>query len=335
VSLDAVIDALQDPEVAPPATSLALLSGADDTDFARFVEIFPALSIQRRREVIDALADLAEDTIELTFDRVFLLGLADPDVQVRAQSIKALWENESSEVARRFIALLEDEEALVRGEAALGLGLYLTRAELGEGDEALSEEIEEALRAVYYDEAQLVEVRGRALEAVGVRSKEWVHDLIDDAYGSGDRRLAISAVHAMGRSADPEWLPILFDEMVSEDSEMRFEAATAAGELGDDEAVPNLADLAADEDAEVQEAAIAALGAIGGAAAKDVLQSLASEYDDERVLEAVTEALMQADFLDDPMAFKLHLDRASADHDDEDGYLIDDELGTSVSEDDE
>jgi HEAT repeat protein len=313
MSLDTVIEALQDPETTPPATSLAMLSGIADDDFARFAEIFPALSIQRRREVIDALSDLSEDSVEFTFDRVFLLGLDDSDVQVRAQSIKALWEHEGADLARKLIAMLDDPEALVRGEAALALGLFLTRAELTDEDDPLAEEIEEALKNVYYSESQIVEVRGRALEALGIRSKEWIRELIDDAYGSGDRRLAISAVHAMGRSADPEWLPVLFDEMVSEDSEMRFEAAQAAGELGDEEAIPNLAELTADEDAEVQEAAIAALGAIGGSGAKDILQSLATETDDERVLEAVSEAMMHAEFLDDPMAFKLYLDRATAD----------------------
>ena len=72
-------------------------------------------------------------------------------------------------------------------------------------------------------------MRGRALEALGVRGKDWVHELIEEAYGSGDRRLTISAVHAMGRNADLAWLPMIIDEMESDDAEMRFEAATAAG----------------------------------------------------------------------------------------------------------
>ena len=313
MSLDTLISALQDPEHAPVATSLAQLSALADDDLARFTGVFRSLSIQRRREVIDILADLTEDNVEFAFDRVFFLGFEDPDVQVRSQSIKALWEYKGDDLARRLIQMLNDLEALVRGEAALALGLYLTRAELNDADDPIAPEIEEALRSVYYDESQLVEVRGRALEALGIRSHEWVHDLINDAYGSGDRRLSISAVHAMGRSADPDWLPVLFDEMVSEDAEMRFEAATAAGEMGDEEAVPQLAELASDEDAEVQEAAIAALGQIGGPASKSVLQSLATEYDDERILDAVTEALATADFLDDPMAFKLYLDRNAAD----------------------
>ncbi len=317
MSLDTLITDLQDPEHAPVATSLAQLSAIADDDLALFAGVFRGLSIQRRREVIDILADLAEDNVEFNFDAVFILGLDDSDVQVRSQSIKALWECSRGDFARRLIGMLHDAEALVRGEAAAGLGVFLTRAELNQESDALTAEIEEALRSVYNDESQLVEVRGRAVEALGVRSLEWVHDLIGDAYASGDRRLAISAVHAMGRSADPEWLPSIFDEMVSEDAEMRFEAATAAGEMGDEEAVPQLAELTADEDAEVQEAAIGALGQIGGEAAKSLLQSLAAETDDERVLDAVTEALATADFLDDPMAFKLYLDRDGADHGEE------------------
>ena len=313
MSLETVITALQDTEQTPSATSLALLSGLPDEDFPRFAETFSALSIQRRRDVIDTLAELAEDTVELSFDRVYWLGLDDADVQVRTQSVKALYENEGADLARRLIALLHDPEALVRGEAALALGLFLARAELDDKRDSVTDEIEEALRTLYYDESQIVEVRGRALEALGILSREWVTDLINDSYGSGDRRLAISAVHAMGRNADPEWLPVLFDEMVSEDAEMRFEAAQAAGELGDEEAIPNLSALTADDDREVQEAAIIALGAIGGSAAKSVLTDLLTEHDDERVLEVVMEAMTAADFLEDPMALKAYLDGEAAD----------------------
>jgi HEAT repeat protein len=303
---------LQD-EQAPPATSLAYLSSAPDDEFARFSSLFPTLSIQRRRDVIDILGDLTEDNVELTFEPVFILGLDDPDVQVRSESIRALWDFDDAAFARKLMGMLDDAEALVRGAAALGLGHFMMRAELSDEDTSLTNEIEAALRGLYYDDSQLDEVRGRALESVGVRSHDWVAEMIGHAYESGNSRLKISAVHAMGRSADPAWLPTIYDEMLSEDSEMRFEAATAAGEIGDEEAVDSLSELTADDDPEVQEAAIAALGAIGGEAVKSVLQSLATEHDDERVQEAVADALATAEFLDDPMAFKMFLDRQDAD----------------------
>src|SRR5262245_22665858 len=130
MSIDAVIGELQDQNQAVAATSLAQLNGIASDDLTRFAAAFESLSTQRRRDVIDMLAELSEDNVELSFVPVFLLGLEDGDVQVRAQSIKALWEHEAPELARRLVALLDDPEALVRGEAALALGLFLTRAEL-------------------------------------------------------------------------------------------------------------------------------------------------------------------------------------------------------------
>ena len=291
---------------------LADLSAIDRADHEQFLEVWRRLSIQRRRTIIDRLADVSEDNVELDFTRVFLAGLLDDDVQVRAQSIKALWEYEGVDLPPMLLRLLVDQEAIVRSEAALGLGRILLRAELSEADDPQIADIESSLRERVSDTAELAEVRGRALEALGVRDHEWVRELIEEAYASGERRMQISAVHAMGRSADPEWLPTIIEELHSDDGEMRFEAAMAAGSLGDEEAIGELAELADDEDVEVQEAAIGALGEIGGPSARSVLHQIAADTQDERVLEAVSEALSQADFIDDPLGIQMHINRSVA-----------------------
>lgn len=318
MSLDTLLPTLNDPEHAPSATELTSLSGLHGDDRERFLDVWRGLSIQRRRDVIDMLAEMIEDNVEFDFSAVFMAGLFDADVQVRAESIKAMWEYEDDDLIPILLRLLKDTEALVRAEAALGLGRYLMRFELTDREDALSEQVEEALRTTAHDEDELIEVRGRAIEALGVRGKEWVHDLIEEAYGTGDRRFMISAVHAMGRNADLDWLPTIIDEMGSDDGEMRFEAATAAGGLADEAAIPHLAELTADEDAEVQEAAIASLGLIGGPSARSVLHSVASESSDDRVLEAVRDALAEADFVEDPLGFKMYLDDSVADDASED-----------------
>lgn len=318
MSLETLLSKLPDADYKPSTKELVGLSAIDGDDRRRFLEVWRGLSIQRRRDLIDRLVDLAEDSVEYNFDNVYMAGLLDDDVQVRAESIKALWEYEEPDFARILLRLLKDPEALVRAEAALGLGRFLLRAEMLDKELDELPELEQALRATFQDDAELVEVRGRAIEALGVRGHEWVRDLIEDAYSSGERRLQISAVHAMGRSADPEWMPTLLEEMHSEDPEMRFEAAQAAGELGEEDIIPELASLTQDEDAEVQEAAIAALGHIGGPAARSVLHSVASESGDERILESVTDALSEADFVEDPLGVKLYLDRSVAEDRDED-----------------
>jgi HEAT repeat protein len=301
----------------PLATDLAALSGLTGADRDRFLAVWKTLSIQRRRDIIDLLADLVEDNVELDFTSVFMVGLLDDDVQVRAESVKALWEYEGDDLIGVLLRLLHDPEAMVRAEAALGLGRYLLRAELTGRDDASMNDVKAALRAAVHDGAELPEVRGRALEAVGVASDDWVRDLIEEAYESGERRMAISAVHAMGRNADTGWLPTIIDEMGSDDGEMRFEAAVAAGSIGEEEAIPHLAALTNDEDTEVQEAAIAALGQIGGPTARSVLHSIAAEQNDERVLEAVSDALAEADFIEDPLGFKMYLDKSVAEDVDE------------------
>ncbi len=317
MSLDTLLAKLDDPEHAPPATDLTALSRLDGPDHQRFLAAWRSLSIQRRRDIVDALAAMAEDNVELDFNAVFMIGLLDDDVQVRAESIKALWEYEEDDLVAMLVRLLHDPEAIVRAEAALGLGRCLLRAELAGEDGELVGEVEAALRATVHDESELTEVRGRALEAIGVRGDDWVHDLIEEAYEGGDRRMTISAVHAMGRNADLAWLPAILAEMESEDAEMRFEAAVAAGGLADEEAIPRLGELSADADVEVQEAAIAALGRIGGPSARSVLLGIASDEPGERVLEAVRDALAEADFVEDPLGFKMYLDRRLADDADE------------------
>ena len=318
MTLETLLPTLADPAKTPSAKDLAALTSLEGENRDRFLDVWRTLSIQRRRDIVDRLADIVEDNIELDFDAVFMSGLVDDDVQVRSQSVKALWEYEYDDLVPVLLRLLRDPEAIVRGEAALGLGRFLLRMEVLDRDDSLAQQIEGALRARYHDEAELTDVRGRALEALGVRGKDWVHDLIEEAYSSGERRLTISAIHAMGRNADLAWLPMIIEEMESEDAEMRFEAATAAGGIADEDAIPHLAELTADEDVEVQEAAISALGQIGGPSSRSVLHEVASETSDERVLEAVTDALAEADFVEDPLGFKIHLDESVADDASED-----------------
>jgi HEAT repeat protein len=324
LSFDTLLQTL-DRGALPSSHDLAGLSALDAPGRERFARTWRRQSSEQRRTLIDRLAGLAEDNIELNFDAVFKLGVDDDDPVIRAESIRALWEYPDDDLAETFARRLDDDDESVRAEAAQALGRLLLRAELEDRDDDLVRRVEDALRVTVADRGEAPEVRGRALEALGVRQHEWVTDLIREAYVSDQRRLRLSAVHAMGRSADPDWLPSIIGEMESDDGEMRFEAATAAGSIGDEEAVDALAELTVDDDPEVQEAAIDALGQIGGAAARSALHSVAADSTDstdERVLEAVSTALEQADFVEDPMGIRLRIEQSVAeDQEDEDENL--------------
>jgi HEAT repeat protein len=285
------------------ATRLSGLTRLTDEERQELASAWPALPVERRRQVIEQLGVMAEDNVELDFDAVFIEALQDDDPAVRAGAIQSLWEHTERDVIPHLVRMVrEDPAVLVRMEAATALGRFVL---LGEFEEARPRDVEtvtDTLRAVIADPAEALDVRARAVEAVGASSRPWARDIIHDAYDAGNERMAIAALRAMGRSADSYWLPTVLDELHSPNPEMRYEAAAACGSIDDEEALAYLAELFEDEDSEVQEQAITAVGEIGGEEAIVLLRRQA-EVGDERTREAARAALEEAEFGDDPLGF--------------------------------
>jgi HEAT repeat protein len=284
------------------ATRLVYLSHLADEEEEVFLDTWPEIQTERRRQVVSQLVELAEDNVELNFDAIFLACLSDADSQVRTVAIRGLWEYEQRDLIEPLIGLLQsDDNTAVRAEAALALGRFVLQCEFGSLPDRYCRRVEQALRRAIDDEEEELEVRGRALEAIGACSLPWVRQAIDRAYGSNNQRLKVSGIHAMGRNCDPSWLPILFEELKNDDPEMRYEAALACGSLADEAAVPYLAPLLEDEDVEVREVTIAALGEIGGRQARSALLRYVDDPS-RSMREAVQEALSLVDFAEDPLS---------------------------------
>ena len=264
-----------------------------------------AMDIRRRRKLVQELGDLQEDNSDLNFDAVFLLGLKDADPDVRITSVRGLWENESADLIDPLAVLVEgDPDAAVRAEAALAFGRFVVLSEHGRLGPRHFEKVEAALRSVIEKPDEVEEVRARALEAIGAHDAPWVRQAVREAYESDNLRLKVGAVHAMGRSCESRWLPLLTKELGSDEAELRYEAAVACGSLGDEGAVDSLAPLILDEDDEVRDAAMVALGEIGGAKAREAL-SLMLDSELVTTREAAAAALAEIDFEEDPLGFKV------------------------------
>jgi len=108
--------------------------------------------------------------------------------------------------------------------------------------------------------------------------------------------MQISAVFAMGRSADTRWARQVRQELFSPNTALRYEAARACGELQLSEAVPELEELADDVDHEVQEAALWALGQVGGDKAREILEHYCLA-ENEATQTAAEAALDELEFL--------------------------------------
>jgi len=193
----------------------------------------------------------------------------------------------------------------VRAAAASVLGRYVYQGELEELDAAKVKPIVTALKAIYRDVAQPIEVRRRALESLGFLSDDETSQLITQAYHHANDQLKLSAVFAMGRSLDTErWGSIVAEELAAPDPEMRYEAARAVGELEYTPAVRQLAELLEDVDEEVQLVSVWSLGQIGGDKAKQLLMAVL-ESDAEHLHEEAEDALAELEFKSDNLDFKM------------------------------
>lgn len=300
-ALKELLDASADVKVS----SLADLTDLDDDEARELSSRWDEIALRRRRWFVGELTDLAEDNVELNFDRIYFRGLSDADARVRQESIRGLWEYEGADLIDPLVRMMEsDDSAAVRAEAALALGRYVMAHEHGELRDRHFEAMERSMRGVLANSAEVTEVRARVLESIGAYNSEWVQQAIRDAYESDMRRLKASAIHAMGRSVDERWMPLIIREMSSEEPELRYEAALASGAIGASSALPHLVRLAQDPDEEVAHASIMAMGEIGGAEAKAALAELASGPS-EALREAAASALAEIRFDEDPLAFGL------------------------------
>jgi len=269
----------------------------DMAEMQLFQQVWPSIAVQRRRQIINFLVEIAEASFEVDFNRVFRFCLGDEDEQVREAAIEGLWEDEDPALIGLLVGLLRDDPSVsVRAGAAASLSRYVLLAELNKLRTRYSAQVMEALLDTIRSPAEDSEVRRRAVEAIAYSSEDSVPGIIEAAYYDEDEKMRASAIFAMGRSADPRWSEFVLDELESFSPEMRYEAAVACGELELSEAVPFLADLINDPDREVQEAAIWALGKIGGNEARRILYTCYEEGDPS-LSEAIEEALEHLEFL--------------------------------------
>ena len=266
--------------------------------------VWPKLSTERRREIIQKLIELADDNVELDFNSVFKSCLTDDDDSIREMAAKGLWETEDRAMIRPLVKLLENDAcAEVRATAAMSLKNFAVMAQNGKLLSRDGDRIRQALLAVVNSPTEDIDVRRRAIEAVASFNTRETNDAVRDAYESDNPTLVQSAIYGMGQSSNPAWLPTVVDEMSNPVPGVRFEAATACGLLGEETVVPHLMRLLRDDDSEVRLASIKALGMIGGTMAKNALQ-LHLNDEDEAIEEAAREALISLEFDDDPLSYQ-------------------------------
>ncbi len=273
------------------------LSNLERSQAEQVWAVWSELPVATRRKMAQMMVEIAESDFEVNFDEVFQRVLEDPDAAVRLAAVEGLWENEDVRLVPVLVnMLLKDPASEVRAAAASSLGRFMLSGELGKIRPRPHQQAFQALLAACTNEKEDLEVRRRALESLAYSGESIVAELIRAAYRHPDERMRVSAIFAMGRSADDCWAAEVMRELHSPSPQMRYEAARACGELELSDAVPALVELVEDVDSEVQEAAIWALGQIGGDEARRALENC-RRSDNEALRDAAREALRELEFL--------------------------------------
>jgi HEAT repeat protein len=318
-SLEALLKHLADEPQPLSVARLYALSNLERDDLAHIQTAWPDLPDDRRRAAMRHLADITETNFEVDFGSMFRLGLKDSDPGVREAAIDGLWEDEDPALIEPLVQIMQDDAfENVRAAAANALGHFIYLDELEDISHAQVLPALEALRKIIATPDDSLEVRRRAVEAIAYSSADDVPEIIRVAYTSPHEPTRLSAIYAMGNSADDRWIETVIEELEAQSPAMRYEAARAAGELEARNAVSTLARLLDDPDREVQEMAVWALGQIGGDQARKLVTQLAKS-DDEALAEAATEALEEMEWMHGSVRdMPLFVFDPHADEDDED-----------------
>lgn len=298
ISSNQVLSALlNEAETFPPAY-LTFFSDLEKGELEALRSIWPQVKVDRRVALMEDLENISDADTLVSFEHVALMALEDTDPRVREVAIRLLWEFEDPKTAQIFRKMLaSDPEGAVRASAASALARYIYMGEIEEISQDLLHDIEEDLLRVHASQDELL-VRRRALEALGFSSRTEVPDLIRRAYDSDDTEWLVTALFAMGRSADQTWEPDVRRMLRHPISEVQFEAVRAAGELAIPSARQPLLDMLEEgiNDEDVYNAAIWSLSQIGGDDVRETLEALADETEDDEALELLENALDNLEF---------------------------------------
>jgi HEAT repeat protein len=154
------------------------------------------------------------------------------------------------------------------------------------------------------DEAR---VRRHALESLGYSSNPDVVELVESAFEQESIDWKVSALVAMGRSADDRWEDRVLRCMLDDNDRIRKAAVQSAGMLSLKSArVPLLRMLENEDNGEVMSAAIWSLSQIGGEDVQIYIENLIDQTeDDDELVEFLEEALDNLAFTEDLDRFEL------------------------------
>lgn len=306
ISFQKVLDSLLGNTREFPRSYLQEFSDIGTPELRALLDVWPRVDLSRKLSLLDELDALAETDTLVSFDDFASSLLTDPDPQVRARAIRLLDESEDVKLVPSYLDMLRNDPDLnVRAQAATALNLFVDLGELEEIPESIHRQVEDALLTSITSEED-ARVRRAALESLGYSSRPEVATLIQSSFQREDPHWQVSALTAMGRSADERWADDVTRSLINENDNIRRAAVQAAGELSLKSTRPLLLRmLNEEEDSTVLSSVIWSLSQIGGEDVRTYLENLLDQEEDEEQIAFLEEALDNLTFTEDLDRFDL------------------------------
>lgn len=298
--------ALLDPKGKLSHQALQEFSDIDPASLKDLMAAWPRLPRDRKRRLLEELQGLSEEDTLVSFDDLARALLTDEDPRVRISALRLLDECEDGKLTPVYLNLLSnDADSQVRAAAAAALGLFVHLGELDKVPQKTRHQIEEALLSKAGSD-DVAAVRRSALESLGYSSRPEVATLIKSAFQRDDPDWQVSALLAMGLSADEAWEEQVLSSLLHDNLQVQLAAVQSAGELGLSSARTILLNLLEEnEDDQISATAIWSLSQIGGEDARVYLQNLLDQSEDDDQIEFLEQALENLAFTEDSNRFDL------------------------------
>jgi hypothetical protein len=215
LTFEQVLDSLLDETRPFHPRNLYRFSDLEEEDLRKLENAWPLVSARRRQAILEDIEELGETNYTLSFEAFCTYTVSDEDTRVRELSVRGLWEYENRSLIPLFMDLLaNDSQAEVRAVSATALGKFIYLGEIEEIPEQALDEIVDRLLEVHHSSDTSL-VRRRALESLGFSSRDEITNLIEAACNSGKQEWIVSALFAMGRSANSRWADHVLDMLES------------------------------------------------------------------------------------------------------------------------
>ncbi len=299
IEFDAVIQSLLDEQTSFPASYWNFFSDVNETELQQVKDYWEEISEKRKTTLLQDLAGMMDNNFQVCFDNFAKFCILDDVPSVREAAIRLLYEYERRDLIPVMLDILEnDADDMVQAAAGTMLGNYVYLGELEELPQKDKTLIEKTLLHMI-EESESSLVQRRCLEAVSYSSRDEVDPLILTAYETGERDWIASALFAMGRSANSQWIPYVHRNLEHDDSDIQFEAIQAAGRMYLESTLPLLLTLAEEAESLTQPIRMAlaeAMKNIGGEEGIQALNLLLKAAEDDEELDMIGSAIEYAAF---------------------------------------